>query len=132
MRSIHILSTSIHSSCEQYTLYTLVHTLLNAGLSCTPHSCSRPEDDQLLKHSTLPRPPFQPRILMFYQKKREKKLELSQRGAFSLFCVLESATIFRDDLFELTESEFLTIYSKAKSAAPYFEERGRSNSPQRD
>lgn len=70
-------------------------------------------------------------------QKKELKKAASLWGAFSLLCVLESAIILRDNAFELIESEFLTIHSKAKSTVPkqtpHTEEReGGSNSPQRD
>lgn len=95
-------------------------------------------------YSNIPLSPDDHSNLTFWcftppKKNEKKKCQLSLRGAFSLFCILESAIILRDDVFELTESEFLTIHSKAKStvpkqsAAPRTKEReGGSNSPQRD
>lgn len=43
---------------------------------------------------------------------------ISQQGAISFFCVLESAIVLWDGVFELSESEFLTIHRKAKTAVP--------------
>lgn len=119
VRSIHILSTSIHSSCEQYTLYTLVHTLLNVGLSRTLHSCSQVL--KMINYSNIPLSPDRQTNLIFCCLKKiekKKKRELSQQGAISLFCVLGSVIILWADMFELSQSEFLTIHSKATSPVP--------------
>lgn len=134
VRSIHILSTSIHSSCEQYKLYTLVHTLLNAGLSCTLHSCSQVL--KMINDSNIPLSPDHQSNFIFwcFPKKESLKKRLSlSGGAISLFCVLESAIVLWDGMFELSESEFLMIHSKAKSTVPKqsaalrTEERGGSD-----
>lgn len=132
-----------------------IHTFLLWAIQ-TVHTCSHtpecrpvldaaqlftsPEDDQLLKHSTLLRPPIQLHILMFSKERKGEKSKSSLGGgAISFFCVLESAIILWDGVFELCESEFLMTHSKAKStvpkqsSAPQTEERGlRSKNPQRN
>lgn len=110
------------------------HLFTHSWMQACPAHHTAVQVLKTINYSNIPLFPDHHSNLTFwcFTKKREKKLELSQQGAFSLFCVLKSATIFREDLFELTESEFLTTYSKAKSSAPYIEERGWSNSPQRD
>lgn len=117
--SIHILSTSIHSSCEQYKLHTLVHTLLNAGLSWTPYSCSQVL--KMIDYSNIPLSSDHQSNFIFWcfpKKERGKKSKGSRWECHLTLSLLDSAILLWDGMFELPESEFLMTHSKAKSTVP--------------
>lgn len=125
VRSIHILSSTLHSSCVWHEMncthcrhiHTCSRSLEHIGLSCMRHSCSQVwRMIKLLKHSSLTLSLDHKSALIFpsFQKKREQ----SRRNALPLCSVAESTIVLGDCMFELSESEFLKIGSKAKEMLP--------------
>lgn len=101
------------------TAYTCSHTPECRPVLDAVQLFTSPEDDRLLKHSTLLRPPIQLHILMFSkERKGEKKQELSRWECHLTLSLLDSAIVLWDGMFELSESEFLMTHSKAKSTVP--------------
>lgn len=102
VRSIQILSGSIHSS---FVWFEIRHRLI--------HFSSQNFQTWARLHIPLSGPPIRPSVLHFSEKQGK-----SQRGSLPLCSVVESPILLGDSMFELSESEFVTMCSKAQKMLP--------------